>query len=201
MAGTQAVEPVEARPLADLLAEAVRGAAGAGGGRNGGGKEPARRGRRRAEAIPDVELGPLFGTELAKDGDSSVGVRLGMDLPWFDRMQGDIYEAASEARVNAAWRRSAGQLAARPGQRVLAVAADRGCGGAVRVEDHAFGAEDRTVAPRPELAQTIDPVDISNQLRKLVQIRLKNLELRYQHNLIRTQLELLLGRKLTREPG
>ncbi len=47
----------------------------------------------------------------------------------------------------------------------------------------------------------LDPVDLSDQLRKVAQIRQKRLELQYQHNLIRTKLELLLGRPLGQRAG
>jgi outer membrane protein TolC len=49
----------------------------------------------------------------------------------------------------------------------------------------------------PEAVRVLDPVDLSDQLRKLGQVSLKQLELRYQHNQIRAQLELLLGRRLS----
>jgi hypothetical protein len=47
-----------------------------------------------------------------------------------------------------------------------------------------------------DAARILDAVELSDELRKLGQIRLKHLELRYQHNQIRTTLELLLGRRL-----
>ena len=138
--GELEVQPVEARPLADLLAEAAQVRPELAAANMAIEKSRRDVAAARAEAIPDVELGPLFGTELAKDGDASVGVRLGMDLPWFDRnARGHLRGGVGGPRQCGLARRGAGQLAARPGQRVSPVAADRGCGGAVRGEDHALG--------------------------------------------------------------
>jgi hypothetical protein len=121
-----------------------------------------------------------------------------MDLPWFDRKQGDIYEAMSQARVNAALRDEVqvnslhdlanAYLQLRPIEAAVAQ---------YEAKIVPLARQTEQLLRDPNVAQTLDPVDISDQLRKLVQIRLKHLELRYQHNLIRTQLELLLGRRLT----
>jgi cobalt-zinc-cadmium efflux system outer membrane protein len=150
----------------------------------------------RADAIPDVELGPLFATELGEQSDT-LGARFGMDLPWFDRGQGDVYEAASQARVNEALRDevqvttlhdvASAYQQLRPIELAL-----------VRYEETIVPLTRQTEAllRDPDAARILDAVELSDELRKLGQIRLKHLELRYQHNQIRTTLELLLGRRL-----
>jgi cobalt-zinc-cadmium efflux system outer membrane protein len=150
----------------------------------------------QASAVPDIELGPRYGTELGKQQDT-LGIRFGMDLPWFDRKQGDIYEAASQARVNEALRDEVrltslhdvadAYLQLRPIEAALEQYD-------VRVLPLVRRAEE--LLHDPQASQALDPVEVSDQLRKLVKIKLKQLELRYQHNLIRTKLELLLGREL-----
>jgi cobalt-zinc-cadmium efflux system outer membrane protein len=153
----------------------------------------------QASAIPDIELGPRYGTELGEQQDT-LGIRFGMDLPWFDRKQGDIYEAASQARVNEALRDEVrltslhdvadAFLQLRPIEAALAQYDERILPLVRRTEE---------LLHDPQASQALDPVEISDQLRKLVKIKLKQLELRYQHNLIRTKLELLLGRALQAE--
>jgi outer membrane protein TolC len=154
----------------------------------------------RAAAVPDVELGPRYSTELGEQEDR-VGLRFGTDLPWFDRGQGDVYEALSEARVNEALRDEVrlnslhdvanAYLQLRPIEMALA-----------QYEEKIVPLTRRTqeLLRDPEAVRVLDPVDLSDQLRKLGQVSLKQLELRYQHNQIRAQLELLLGRRLSAMP-
>jgi len=154
----------------------------------------------RASAIPNIELGPRYSTELGEQQDT-LGARFGMDLPWFDRKQGDIYEAASQARVNEALRDEVrltslhdvadAFLQLRPIEAALEQYDERILPLVQRTEE---------LLHDPEASQVLDPVEVSDQLRKLVKIKLKQLELRYQHNLIRTKLELLLGRRLLDDP-
>jgi cobalt-zinc-cadmium efflux system outer membrane protein len=198
VSGALDVQPVGPQPLRELLAEAVRVRPELAAAEMAIEKSLRDAVAAQAEAIPDVELGPLFGTELASGGDSNVGVRLGMDLPWFDRKQGDIHEAMSQARVNAALRDEVqvnslhdlanAYLQLRPIEAAVAQ---------YEAKIVPLARQTEQLLRDPNVAQTLDPVDISDQLRKLVQIRLKHLQLRYQHNLIRTQLELLLGRRLS----
>jgi outer membrane protein TolC len=133
--------------------------------------------------------------------DDTLGLRFSTDLPWFDRGQGDVYEAASQARANEALRdevrlNSLHDVAnayqqLRPIELALA-----------EYENRILPLSRRTqeLLHDPEAARLLDPVDLADQLRKLVQVRLKHLELRYQHNQIRTQLEILLGRRLSPPP-
>jgi cobalt-zinc-cadmium efflux system outer membrane protein len=150
----------------------------------------------RTAAIPDFELGPLFSTELGEQEDT-LGVRFGTDLPWFDRGQGDVYEAASQARVNEALRDEV---------QVTTLHDVANAYQQLRPIELALARYEETIVPLarkteallrdPEAARILDAVELSDELRKLGQIRLKQLKLRYQHHQIRTTLELLLGRRL-----
>jgi outer membrane protein TolC len=201
VSGSLAVRPLAKMPLANLLAEAVQvrpelaqaEAAIVASRRDAVAA--------RAAAIPDVELGPLYSTELGEQEDT-LGVRFGTDLPWFDRGQGDVYEAASQARVNEALRDevqvttlhdvASAYQQLRPIELALA-----------RYEETIVPLAQKTEAllRDPDAARILDAVELSDELRKLGQIRLKHLQLRYQHNQIRTTLELLLGRRLAVATG
>jgi outer membrane protein TolC len=196
VAGGLAVQPMAKLALSDLLNEAVRvrpelaqaEAAIVASRRDAVAA--------RADAIPDFELGPLFSTELGEQEDT-LGVRFGTDLPWFDRGQGDVHGAASQARVNEALRDEV---------RVTTLHDVASAYQQLRPIELALARYEETIVPLaqkteallrdPEAARILDAVELSDELRKLGQIRLKHLELRYQHNQIRTTLELLLGRRL-----
>ena len=151
----------------------------------------------QAKAVPDIDLGPRYQSDLGEQRDK-LGVRFGMDLPWFDRKQGDIYEASWQARVNEALRddlriqslhdvaKAYQQL--EPIETALAQYNQRILPLMRRTE---------ALLRDPDLVRALDMVQLSDQLRKLDQVRLKELKLRYEHNRIRTTLELLLGRRLT----
>jgi cobalt-zinc-cadmium efflux system outer membrane protein len=198
MTGSLDVQPFEKPPLDELLAEAAQVRPEIAQAEAAIQKSRRAAVAARAAAVPDIEIGPLYSTEVG-DREDTAGFRLGTDLPWFDRGQGDVYAAVSEARVNEALRdevrlTSLHQVAnayhqLRPIEVALAQYETKIVPLARRTEELL---RDR------DAVRILDPVELSDQLRKLAQVRLKHLELRYQHNLIRAQLELLLGRRLTR---
>lgn len=200
MTGTLEVEPFAKPPLDELLKEAIQVRPEL--ARAEAAIEKSRRDAitARAAAIPDIELGPRYSTELGEQEDT-VGMRFSTDLPWYDRNQGEVYEAASQARVNQALRdevrlTSLHEVAnayqqLRPIETALAQYEEKIAPLARRTEE---------LLHDPEAARVLDPVELSDQLRQLGQVRLKHLRLRYQHNQIRAKLELLLGRRLTPPP-
>jgi cobalt-zinc-cadmium efflux system outer membrane protein len=196
VAGNLAVQPLAKVALADLLQEAVqvrpelaqaeaaivtsrRDAVAA-----------------RTAAIPDFKIGPLFSSELGEQEDT-LGVRFGTDLPWFDRGQGNVYEAESQARANEALRDE---------MRVTTLHDVANSYQQLRPIELALARYEETIVPLarkteallrdPDAARILDAVEISDELRKLGQLRLKHLKLRFLHHQIRTMLELLLGRRL-----
>jgi outer membrane protein, heavy metal efflux system len=197
MTGRLDVEPFDKPPLAALLAEVVQVRPEIAQAEAAIEKSRRDAVAARAAAIPDVNIGPRYSTELGEQEDTA-GLRFSTDLPWFDRGQGDVYEAASQSRVNEALRdevrltslhsvaNAYQQL--RPIEAALAQYEERILPLSLRTQE---------LLRDPDAARLLDPVDLSDQLRKLGKVQLKHLELRYQHNQIRTQLELLLGRRLS----
>jgi cobalt-zinc-cadmium efflux system outer membrane protein len=196
VSGNLAVQPLQKLPLGDLLAEAVRVRPELAQAEAAIVTSRRDAVAARAAAIPDVELGPLYATELGEQQDT-LGVRFGTDLPWFDRGQGDVYEAASQAKVNEALRDEV---------QVTTLHDVANAYQQLRPIEQALARYEETIVPLTrkteallrdtDAARILDAVELSDELRKLGQIRLKHLELRYQHNQIRTTLELLLGRRL-----
>jgi cobalt-zinc-cadmium efflux system outer membrane protein len=194
--GALQAQPLDPLPLDVLLAEAVRVRPDL--ARAESAIAQSRRQVRAAIAsgVPDIEIGPLYSAEL--DGENeSLGFRFGTDLPWFDRAQGDVYEAISQTRANEALRDEVRMMS-------LHDVADAYLQlrpielGVNQYEQKILPLARRTeeLLRDPEATRALGPVDIANEIRKLGQLRLKHLELRYQHTLIRTKLELLLGRRL-----
>ncbi|MEX2139703.1 MAG: TolC family protein [Pirellulales bacterium] len=197
MTGALAVEPFAKPPLDELLAEVAQVRPEIAQAEAAIEKSRREAVAARAAAIPDIEIGPLYSTELGELEDTA-GFRFGTDLPWFDRGQGDVYAAVSEARVNEALRDEV---------RLTSLHQVANAYHQLRPIEAALAQYEEKIAPLtrrtqellhdPDAARVLDPVELSDQLRKLGQVRLKHLELRYQHNQIRAQLELLLGRRLS----
>jgi cobalt-zinc-cadmium efflux system outer membrane protein len=201
MAGTLAVESFDKPPLDELLAEAAQVRPEIAQAEAAIQKSRREAVAARAAAIPDIEIGPLYSTELGELEDTA-GFRFGTDLPWFDRGQGDVHAAVSEARVNEALRDEV---------RLTSLHGVANAYHQLRPIEAALAQYEAKIVPLtrrteellrdPDAVRILDPVELSDQLRKLVQVRLKHLELRYKHHLIRTQLELLLGRRLGPPPA
>ncbi len=201
--GTLDVVPIESTPLDQLLAEAARARPDLVKAEASIYKSRRDLDYAHSTAIPDFEIGPRHSTEVgSRRDDDTAGVRFDSEVPLWDLKQGDVYEAASMIRVNEALADEVHMtslhdvaeawLQIRPIEAALAQFNQRVLPLAERA---------RELLKDPETAQALDPVDLSDQLRKVAQIRQKRLELQYQHNLIRTKLELLLGRPLGQTAG
>ena len=196
--GTLDIVPIESTPLDQLLAEAAQARPDLVKAEASIFKSRRNLDYARSTAIPDFDIGPRYSTEVgSRRDDDSAGLRFDSEVPLWDLKQGDVYEAASMIRVNEALADEVhiqslhdvaeAWLQIRPIEAALAQYNQRILPLAERA---------RELLKDPETAQALDPVDLSDQLRKVAQIRQKRLELQYQHNLIRTKLELLLGRSL-----
>jgi cobalt-zinc-cadmium efflux system outer membrane protein len=201
--GTLAVAPIESTPLEQLLAEAARVRPDLIHAETSIYKSRRDLDYARSTSIPDFEIGPRYQTEVGgRRNDDSAGLRFNSEVPIWDLKQGDVYEAASMIRVNEA-------LADEVHMTTLHDVAEAWM--QIRPIEAALAQYDRMIVPLterteallkdPETAQALDPIDLSDQLRKIMEIRQKRLELQYQHNLIRTKLELLLGRPLGQTAG
>lgn len=151
----------------------------------------------QAKAVPDFQIGPRWRVDLGNNPDDKVGMRFNSDLPWFDRKQGDIYGAESRARVDEA-RRDEVQLNTQHDVADAYLQLRRIEAALAQYERRAAPLAQRTekLLEDAKAVQGLDLVAIYDDLRRLGGIRRKNLRLRYQHNLLRVHLELLLKRRL-----
>lgn len=150
----------------------------------------------RALAVPDLAVQPRY-REAINDPNDDLGVRLSVDLPVFDRNQGGI--AQSQAQIGRAWA-------------ILARTEVNTLGDIAALYTQLQAAQERLqfleskVLPVAERAETairrayetgdINPVEMSLQLQRLLQIRQDQLQLRYLHSQLRTRLEIALGCRL-----
>ncbi len=151
----------------------------------------------RASAIPDLDIGPRFQTDIGAWKDR-VGARIGFDLPIFDRKQGDIAEQQALLRTNCALRdlselNSLSDVAAAycelvPLRATLDYYENEVLPSAQRAEEALLKAYE---------AKAIQPIELSDLQRKLGRMRLGYLEMRHRYNQLLIRLELFLGRKLS----
>jgi hypothetical protein len=150
-----------------------------------------------AEAVPDFSFGPRVQNDLEEGSDHTVGARFNMDMPIFDRKQGDIAESAAQIRANRALYDNArltslNDVAAayvqlRPLEKSLQHYQQRIAPLALSTEEAIRIADE---------ARVVDAYRMSTQLQKLGQIRMNELKMRYLHNQTRVKLELYLGQHL-----
>lgn len=195
--GSLQVQPTQDLPLNELLAEAERTRPELARAEAAIWKSRRDVAAAQANAVPNFQVGPRFRADLEDGGTDKVGLRFNTDLPWFDRKQGDIYKAVSEVRVNQALRDEVRLTSLHDVAEAFVQ---------LRGIETVLGQYDERVLPlmaRTEKLlqdakelQALDPVAIYDDLRRLGDIKRKQLKLRYQHNLLRAHLELLLGRRL-----
>lgn len=147
----------------------------------------------RAEAIPDVELGPRY-RESFGDPDDRIGARFSMNLPIFDRNQGDIAQSRAQiyrahALLDAAENTTLSNLAAIHAQ--LTVLQSRLEFFDNRILPLAGRLE--TTIRRAFESGDINAYEMSLQLQALNQVREDHLELRFLYGQLRVRLDLLLG--------
>jgi cobalt-zinc-cadmium efflux system outer membrane protein len=191
--------PVKAIPplrLERLLAEAERSRPELAESRAAVVESQQRYGQARAEAIPDLVLGPRVRDTLGATGDR-VGARVAVDLPLFDRNQGRIAESAAmigtrcamldATEINSLSDVAAAYLELQAAQTQLDYYRTH-----VQPVVEQTEAVIRAVAPENVLA----PGQVSELLEQLARTRVEQLDLRYLHARLRTRLEVLLGRPL-----
>ena len=151
----------------------------------------------RASAIPNLEIGPRFQTDIGAWNDR-VGARVAFDVPLFDRKQGDIAEQQALLQTNCALRdlselNSLGDVAAAYCELVpLRAMLDYY---EKEVLPLAHSTEEAIL--KAYEAKTIEAIEVSDLQRKFGRMRLNYLDLRYRYNQLLVRLELLLGRKLS----
>ena len=149
-----------------------------------------------SEAKPDPEIGPWYESQFGEPKDT-IGGRFNLELPFFDRNQGDISGAAAQIHVDRAL------------SEVTELNTLNDVAAAYRELMHIQSSLDfyeAFISQRKQydigwtqeemLAQAIEINQVLDVLRKLSVMKIKGLTLRYQHNLLRMRLELALGMKL-----
>lgn len=155
----------------------------------------------RAEACPDVVMGPRYQDPLGVD-DDQIGVRFNMDLPLFDRNQGSISERAAEVRASHA---------------MLAATEITSLGDVASAYQELLALQslldyyDRDVLPLDARAESMIRDYLTTQalsedqaldlLQRLIRTRINHLQLRYRFAQLRIRLELFLGCPLAELPA
>lgn len=201
MQGELRVEPLPALPLERVLAAAESSRPDLAASRAALLESQRLHAQARAEARPDLEFGPRMQNNLGETGDR-LGARLSVDLPLFDRNQGDIAESAAAVRTQRAMLQAtevntlndvaAAYLELRNAQ--------------MRWDFHHTHVqpliEQSHAAIRDAAAgKVLAPADVSQLLEQMAAMQVQQLELRYVHVRLRTRLEILLGCPLDEIPA
>lgn len=191
--GELVVKPIPAIPLELLLAEAARCRPELAESRAALLESQRRHSLACAEARPDVVFGPRVHNELGQP-DDRVGARLSVDVPLFDRNQGQIAETAADIRtrcaildateINTLNDVAEAFVQLQAAQRQLDYH---------RTHVKPLVEQTETAVSNAAAEKVLAPVQLSELMEQLVQMRLEQLELRYLHARLRLQLELLLG--------
>jgi cobalt-zinc-cadmium efflux system outer membrane protein len=154
------------------------------------------------KAVPDVSIGPHIFGNLGSPTEDRVSARAVMDLPIFDRNQGHIAQQAAELQTSCA-RRSLTEVTTL--NDVASVY--------VELENVQSRAQYYDLRVKPLLAQTevalrgafderaVPAYELVDLLEYIVRMRLHDVETRYEHQRLRTQLEVLLECPLARVGG
>jgi cobalt-zinc-cadmium efflux system outer membrane protein len=155
----------------------------------------------RAEAVPDLEIGPRFSDKFRDPGDS-LGVRFQTDLPLFDRKQGDIAEKMAETRMNQALLRFAEMTTLSDVAEAYAEL--------VRLQAKLNQFDTRVVPLIEEATKTVQDSfalgkvnahNVTNELERLAKLRIDQLDLRYRYTELKARIELYTGRPLEQLVG
>jgi cobalt-zinc-cadmium efflux system outer membrane protein len=193
--GPLTVTPLPAVPLDTLLAVAERNAPAIGEARAALTLSRRQLTLERANAVPDVEIGPRTQNFLGAEGRTpTLGARFAVDLPMFDRNQGAICESAAQVAVN---------------QALVEDAALTALGGVASVyrelrsleprlqyyETKVLPLADRSEAQvrEEQVARAIEPRQVLEVLTEVAKMRVVYLELRYRYATLYRELENLLG--------
>ncbi len=149
-----------------------------------------------SKAKPSLELGWWYESQ-PHDPDDKIGGRIDLELPFFDRNQGSISGNVLQIGVNRALAEvsEANTLndVASAYLELLHVQDSLERSESFQVESKGF---DFGTTREQMVAQGVGANQVLDLLRKLSVMKVKALNLRYQHNLLRTRLEFAIGRNL-----
>lgn len=194
--GRLTVQPLPAIPLEQIVAVAERNAPRLGEACAALLQSQRQLGLDRAKALPDFVLGPRGQTTLGgtDTGPSRLGMRAAMDLPVFNRNQGGICQSAAQTQVDRALLDDTALTVSNDAASVYDEL--RSLQARLRYyEKDVLPLADRTEATLREdaVALAIRPVEISRLLEEFVVMRVTYLQLRYRHEQLYRQLEIMLG--------
>jgi cobalt-zinc-cadmium efflux system outer membrane protein len=154
------------------------------------------------KAVPDVAVGPRLAGDLASPAPESLAARVEVDLPIFDRNQGHIAEAAADLHANSA-RNDLVQVATLNDVAALYLELQDVQSRADYYRTHVRPLAGRTETVLREAFQdrAITAYELNDLLESLARMDLNDLELRYQHQRLRTRLEILLECRLSQLDG
>ncbi|MGA2064328.1 MAG: TolC family protein [Thermoguttaceae bacterium] len=200
--GSLLVEPLRFAPLPAVLARAAQVAPQLAESRAVVQRSSQQLALQKWMAVPDVAIGPQLRGDLESPSEERLAARVEVDLPIFDRNQGHIAEAAADLRKNSA-RDDLMQVATLNDVAALYLDLQD-----VQSRSEYYRTQVRPLAGRTEAALrqafkdlVITPYELNELLESLARMRLSDLELRYQHQRLRTRLEILLECELSRLEG
>jgi cobalt-zinc-cadmium efflux system outer membrane protein len=200
--GQLSVEPVRFSPLPAVLARAAAVAPQLAQSRAIVQRSDQQLALEKWKAVPDVAVGPRLAGDLASPAPESLAARVEVDLPIFDRNQGHIAEAAADLHANSA-RNDLVQVATLNDVAAMYLELQDVQSRADYYRRHVRPLAGRTETALREAFQdrAITAYELNDLLESLARMDLDDLELRYQHQRLRTQLEILLECRLSQLDG
>jgi cobalt-zinc-cadmium efflux system outer membrane protein len=145
------------------------------------------------KAVPDLAIGPHLNGDMGAPADERVSARAIMDLPFFDRNQGHIAESAADLQTRCA-------------QRALAEVSTLNDVAALYLElrnvqsqAEYYGAQIKPLIERTEVAlreafedRAVAAYELTDLMEALARMRLSDVDMRHEHQRLRTRLEVLL---------
>ncbi|MBN2477640.1 MAG: TolC family protein [Pirellulales bacterium] len=196
MAGAHVVEPIPDLPLATVLAAARFSRPELAEAEAAVTVSRRELDLARANAKPDLEMGPRYQALLGKS-DDSIGARINFDLPVFDRNQGGISESTAQIQAD----RALADLAELTTLNDVASAYEelRSLWSSLQYYDqHVMPLIRKTESTilQDQQRQGIGANQVSDLLQDFVKLRVEHLNLRYRYNRLLIRLELFLGSRL-----
>ena len=150
-----------------------------------------------AEAKPDLVMGPRYQDPLGEDADT-IGMRFNMDLPLFDRNQGEIQETAAEIQAGRALQKvaelnSLGDVAEAHMELTSLLTSVR----FYNTQVTELIERNEALLRDPDVRGGITAPQILDIQQELAKMRLRHLELRYRCHRLVGRLELFLGQRIT----
>jgi cobalt-zinc-cadmium efflux system outer membrane protein len=154
------------------------------------------------KALPDLSIGPHFEGELGSPSEERVSARAVMDLPIFDRNQGHIAQQAADLQTSCA-RQTLTEVTTLNDVASVYVELEN-----VQSRADYYRLRIKPLLERTEVSlrgafdeRAVPAYELTDLLEYIARMRLHDAAIRYQHQRLRTQLEVLLECPLTRVGG